>query len=230
MSINDSLDKVSGSMPDVQQHAVEAEKAMDNERREASQGLTDKKGRPFDPNIHKTDASGNPMTNSDGSLRIKPGWGSPTFNKSSKPVNSRLNVDAPQSPPMSGPMMARQTGQQIANTIFAVGQAMGGEEWAPVKNDALGIDEYTAMCQAWGRYCEATGMNDIPPGIALTITMVAYVGPRFAQPKTKKRATTAFQWLKSKYIRFQLRRRGIDPDTINGEKDDKEDGKKSEKA
>jgi hypothetical protein len=222
MTLQDSLDKVSGDMPEVQQHAIDAEAKETEQTIKANEGRKDKQGRAFDASIHKTGADGQPALNADGSLRIKPGWGSPSFNKEAKPTNSRLNVD-PVRPMQSGPMLARDTGRQIASTIFALGIAVGGDEWRPIVDEQHGIDEQRSMQEAWGRYCEATGMNDIPPGIALTITMVAYIGPRFAQPKTKARATTAYGWVKNTYIRWQLRRRGIDPDAIHGEaKDDTE--------
>lgn len=223
--IETTLDAITDDMPDVQQAAIDAENDKQSEREEAAKGLTDKQGRTFDPSIHKTDREGQPVINNDGSLRLKPGHGSPKWQNKAQP-QSRLVTDKP------GQSVQREAdptdvGKGISESIFALGQLIGGDEWAPVKDPTYGIDERAQMYDAWGRYCEAQGIKDFPPGIAVTMVCIAYAVPRFTKPKTKARVGGIVNWCKTKYVRWKLRRNGVDPDSIGKDKDDEPKAKES---
>lgn len=91
-----------------------------------------------------------------------------------------------------------------------MGQVVGGEEWAPMHNKAIGLDERAMMHTAFGDYFVASGKTDIPPGAALTFCVLAYAAPRFAMPKTQ----TRFQKVKSAIVTWwvnrKLRKQGLD--------------------
>lgn len=200
--VNSLVDK----MPEPQEHAIEAEE----KKQEVPRDYFDRDGRPFDPAIHEKQIDGSPILNRDGTLRIKRGRGSPR----SVVGETRRAAGGPFATPASTPIEA---GKQISEAIFAFGQVLGGDEFAPVYNKELGINERAQMYDAWSRYCESKGINDIPPGIAIIIATGGYIIPRFAMPKTKTRLTRVKDWCSGKLATWR-NHRAARPDRGNDRK------------
>ena len=139
-----------------------------------STGKVDSEGTIFDPTLHVVDASGNPKKTLRGTWRKKPGRGSPEKSSATGKGGVGQNV-------------SRELGRTTAETIFFVCQSAFGDEWTPVFNAKMGIDERTQMIEAWAAYYEATGKTDVPPWVGVTIACGAYALPRLSQPKTRSR-------------------------------------------
>ncbi len=176
-------------MPTPQPHAIE--QAQEETKTTASKAQVDDFGRAFDPAIHATDSDGNPRINKDGTFRKKRG-----SQKSSQ-------VNLPGTTPGD---VSTKIGKSIAESIFQIGQLIGGEEWAPIRNEEYGVDERRQMHEAWTAYAEEKEIEDFPPGVAVTIAMLGYIVPRFAMPKTKTRAEKFKDWCTLKYVQWKGRK------------------------
>ncbi len=227
--VKDPLDKVTEEMPEPQDHVIEKEAAdAEAEAVSAAPGSAvpgaysharDVHGRSFDPKIHETNAEGAPVFRKNGMLRLKRGHGSEVHRERTgqSEVRTAAEVRAEPSP--------AKAGGAIAESIFALGQALGGEEWTPAVNHQYGIDERAQMHDAWSRYCESKGLDDVPPGLAVLIACFAYAGPRFAMPKTKSRLQKAKEWAVGKWVGWKLRKSGGDTRSDRGN-----DGKRKDHA
>lgn len=189
-SIENVTDELIKGQPAPQEHAIAAEGPSDQSTEDGDRsGPMDREGRAFDPTIHATGKDGSPVLNKDGSIRVKAGRGSPR-------ARSQLNV-ADEKP--NAVNVSTRTGEQIADSIFILGQLIGGEEWAPVKNVEYGIDERATMREAWQKYADEKQWPE-PPALLLVIMVSAsYAIPRFYQPKTKARLKIAKQWIVNKW-------------------------------
>ena len=218
--MNDGISQIADDMPEPQEHAINTEQAREavkSYRSNSYSHLTDRNGEAFDPDIHVTDENGEPKLTQNGSLRIKPGKGSSKYKRdqgSSVGAGPRGQTTGAAAGPPRDPYAA---GAAIADSIFALGQVIGGDEWAPVHDPKTGTDERAQMKQAWGRYCAEKGIGDVPPGVAVTMVTVAYIAPRLAMPKTKTRLQRAKDWIGNKVARYRMRRAGINPDTGYGD-------------
>lgn len=192
-------DELAASMPAPQEHAIESN-ASEGEPEHASDTarVTDRFGRSFDPAIHSTDDMGNPRFTNSGKLRIKRGSGSSYIAGAENAGTRNAGADA------------LAAGQAIADAIIGSAHMLMGDEWAPRIDPSSGMNERLALGMAWGRYFEARGMRDIPPGWALTIVMCSYAVPRLTQPQTQTRLGKIGAWCKEKIggavTRWRMRR------------------------
>jgi hypothetical protein len=209
---------LSESMPDVQEHAV-AQALAEQAQVQAAQGTTDAGGVSFDPSIHITGADGQGVRTVRGTWALKRGrkpgayvsaadsGKKSTLGGPAAVTPSQLSANAQQ---QANDAKSRAAGIAAAELLFSVGQMIGGEEWAPMANKAIGMDERPLMHSAFGDYFVATGKTDIPPGAALCFCIVAYAAPRFAMPKTQ----TRFGKLKSAVVQWwtnrKLRKMGLE--------------------
>lgn len=183
--------KVTEEMPEPQLHAIAA--TQEDAKQTASNRAMDHFGVGFDPDLHARGKDGNGILTVGGSWRKK--RGSKASHQIALPGQTPGDVSI-------------KVGQQIAETIFQIGQMLGGEEWAPQRNDEYGIDERRQMHDAWSQYAAAKEMEDFPPGVAISIAMLGYIAPRFALPKTKSRLQAAKDWVAEKYLSWRRRRSG----------------------
>jgi hypothetical protein len=209
---------LAGSMPDVQEHAV-AQAQREQQANDAAP--TDKHGAQFDPAIHVIGPDGK------GVLTVRGTWAQKRGRKagSAAPVtngasvrNSTLGGPAAQPSPQAAQLaqqqaqqaQARAAGVAAAEMLFMIGQTIGGEEWRPMADKAIGIDERATMHQAFGDYFVASGKTDIPPGAAYAMMQKVSAAPRFAMPKTQ----TRFQKIKGAIVTWwvnrKLRRQGLE--------------------
>jgi hypothetical protein len=78
-----------------------------------------------------------------------------------------------------------------------------GPEWQPRPVQKVGeivVDERGAVCSALEVYLKSKQAKDIPPGLMLTIVVVAYAAPRLQAPSTKEKLLPAakYAWMKVK--------------------------------
>lgn len=97
-----------------------------------------------------------------------------------------------------------------------------GPEWQArvIKSESgdVMLDERAYMGKCYADYCNAKGIRDIPPGVALAMSLIAYAAPRFAQPETAERAGTIREWFACKIaswkVKRELKKRGIIGQTV----------------
>lgn len=196
-------DDISDSAPEPQQHAIDDFEITEKARQSEFAELVDADGSPFDPAIHVTDAEGNPKLTTTGKLRKRPGRKSGTGTATKSTIATGPAPD----PEAEARRAARATGTVAANLLISMGCMFGGDEWQP-RRDA-GYDEKAYLETAFADYCEATGVSDIPPGLALTIAISAYAGPRFAMPKTRSKTKSFFMAIKKWWVNRKLKKHGL---------------------
>jgi hypothetical protein len=148
-------------------------------------------GAAFDESIHVRDADGNPKKTVRGTWALKRG-------RKATPQSAQSSVVGPAKPMQSVAQVARATGENAAALLVTTGMTFGGKEWEPVLSEEHGIDEMANLKKAFGDYFAAKNMQDIPPGIALSIAVLGYAGPRFFAPQTKARLSAVKQWIAPK--------------------------------
>jgi len=190
---NIGTDLYDENRPTPSQHAIEAERA-DNE----AATVTDKSGASFDPSQHAADSDGKPLYTVTGNFQKKRGR-----KAGAGPTKHISKVGAPTQDKQTAPNTSnyRAIGQATAESVFMIGRVLGGDHWAPIKDDATGTDERSQMADAWTQYAEAKQWKDIPPGVLVSIVMCGYIGPRLATPQTKTRIKVVWLWLKDKFAR-----------------------------
>ncbi len=65
-----------------------------------------------------------------------------------------------------------------------------GPDWLPKKPPEHHIDEREMLTKAFTDYYVATGIIDIPPWLALCVSVGVYAMPRFTMPETRSRLRT----------------------------------------
>jgi len=115
--------------------------------------------------------------------------------KRGRPAMKKVASAAPKSDqeekPGEGEAASTACGVTVAETIFTLGQAIGGDDWKPTEN------ERSYMVDAWSSYFRAKGITDLPPGWAVLIATAAYAVPRFRKPKTQARVIAAYLKVRS---------------------------------
>lgn len=136
-------------------------------------GLRDSSGNVFDPNIHAVDKDGKVVVTKTGKFRKR----------------HRSKIEEP-SPQIRQVQSANELGQATANLIFAASITVFGEVMTPLKNDD--VDEPLEMKSAFAAYYQATGKTDLPPGIALLVTIGGYYARRVNHPTFRSRVKSVF--------------------------------------
>lgn len=93
-------------------------------------------------------------------------------------------------------MLFDMTTGLLANTL--------GPEWLPkVEENAKEGDptERGMVVGSLEEYLKSRKVEDIPPGLMLTVVVCAYSLPRIRQPSTASKLSMTWTWLKSKFIR-----------------------------
>lgn len=157
---------------------------VDSEKVTESQGpayVRDSAGELFDADIHTVDAGGNPKETKAGKWAKK--RGRPAGNANTKKVAADNS--------------SQQLGRATAFLIFATGQTIFGDEWAPVIDPKQGIDEERVMRDAWAEYYLATGKEDLPPWAGVAVVCVSYALSRINKPQTKEKLTGFAGWIQN---------------------------------
>lgn len=196
-SPDDIAAELAEKMAKPSEHVIENEMAQvqEQETERATGGMVSPSGEVFDSDIHVSPDK----INADGSFRKRPGRKKQTQSTTPKSESQLGNIHADNTPPP--PSGSQVAGKAAAHAMFMMGVAIGGEEWQPVVNPEVGINEPEMLTGAFADYFEAKGVEDFPPGVALTMAVLSYAAPRFQQPKTKTRFGLLKAWLKNKFVR-----------------------------
>lgn len=196
-------DTVVSQMPQVQEHAITEAKAQ-----AASDSLKDSKGETFNETLHAKNIDGTPRRAANGEWAKKRGRKAGTSANGSKSQNvagtafvGGIEGMAQASNP------ARTAGEGAAVLLVTVGRTFGGDEWQPMLNAEIGLDEMGNLRKAFGDYFVAKNYKDIPPGVALAIAVLGYAGPRCFMPQTRSRLQSVKDWFVLKYVAFTTRKR-----------------------
>jgi hypothetical protein len=218
-------DDLISTQPEVQEHAIEQERANEDARAAQWADLRDRDGNGFDPSVHKTNKDGDPTLSPKGLLIKKPGRkpGQKTGQSQSSFVGGQNTTESRASNPDAAKirMQARASGTMTANLLLQIGIVAGGEEWQPRVNAEIGLDEKKMLEDAFSDYYEATGKTDIPPGLALTVACGAYALPRFTMPKTRSRLSKLKDGVKKWWVNRKLKKHGLKAESLSDDKKEK---------
>lgn len=187
------------AMSDPSEHAIAAER----EDSEKHSHLVDKSGTPFNPEIHATDDSGEPLKTQAGNWRKKPGrkpGDGPASSLNTKPQQKASTQD-------SGQQAAYVSAMTTVDSVGMVARALGGESYAYQRiMDETGkqvlVDERENGIEAFTRLYEQKGVTDIPPGVAVVLWGLMYLAPRLQQDKrAQSKIKLAWYWIRSKLTR-----------------------------
>ena len=213
--VDDFAALVQETAPPVSEHTVAAHDAAEAEKASRFADLRDASGAAFDPEIHVTDANGEPSLTKLGKLKRRPGRkGSPASSANTSrlgTLSSAQKTGQAGEPGTATPgaVSPRVAGRFAADALILLGVQIGGEEWLPAVNEEIGLDEKATLEMAFGDYFEAKNIADFPPGVALTIAVLGYAAPRFAKPKTQKRVGRLKGWVARKLAERKLRKEGV---------------------
>lgn len=183
---------------------------------------TDKDGVTFDPEQHATDAEGRPKTRKDGR------WAKKRGRKKGDQTGSTLGTGGVGKKQSARTAEANHvmTGKALASMTITMGRAVSSD-FEPVYDPAAGVDERLMLEQAFAEYAESRDMQDIPPGIALSMALMVYITPRLAMTHTQTRMQRFSNWAGSKWLAWKNRRakkagKKAKPDKTEDKAEDKE--------
>lgn len=210
--ISDVVDTLISTMPEPQEHAInnfeteQKQKEVEiNKIPEAWRDLVDTDGKHFDPLIHRTNKSGEPSLSKNGKLMRKGAGPAQPQRKSFVAGVDNQNSDATPGPSLSHV----ELGSVSADLVFTMGVLIGGEEWQPSIDQATGLNERENMIRAFANYYKATNQKDLPPNLALTMSIMFYVMPRLTKEKTQSRIKNAVTWVAAKWTAWRAKKRLI---------------------
>ena len=205
----------SAEMPEVQEHVIATELEDANEAIETHAHLRDSKGGAFNPDIHVTNASGEPVLTKTGKLRMKAGRKSTVGESAPAPaVNEARN---------------RQAAAHAATLMTEqLGVALGGNQARFIRRED--INEETSVFCAYDGYFEARGISDFPPNVALIIALGGYALRVSLQTPAKDKAKSVWFHLKAKIGNRLKKKDKKDASHINSRDDGKRKNDTSEKS
>jgi len=95
--------------------------------------------------------------------------------------------------------MTFQTAQLVFNS----------EEWQPINSG--GVHEFEELQNAYKIYFVAKGVIDIPPGLALVMTIGVISARRINKPITKTKIQKVKEWIVKKWIEIKMRKASGQP-------------------
>ena len=199
----DSTDEVHEAIQDESSEAnlaaIGAAQETETETAREHSTNTDSAGTLFNPELHAVDKEGNPSVTPLGKFRKKRGA-------------SKVATQTDAAKQIADEQAARAAGMLCADMIVGSACTLLGPEWQPVgpdmKQAPIEFDEHANLRKAFGDYFVAKGISDFPPGIALTIAVSSYAGPRLAAgEETKSRLTKAKFWIGEKLENWKRKRK-----------------------
>ena len=193
--LNDVADHMSEVSPDINHVANPAGSAENT-------GLVDKDGRAFDATLHETDLAGNPViSKGNGMLKLKRG-------RKAASQQQQPPENEPESSPE--PVKEVQVGFIAAHAFCSVATMLFGDEWRPeVSKD---INELDYLTESFAVYFKSQDMDDIPPGIALTIALSMYSLKRFGKPVTQSKISKLKSWALLRFFKLKNKFKVKKPD------------------
>ncbi|AUR83890.1 hypothetical protein NVP1102O_08 [Vibrio phage 1.102.O._10N.261.45.E3] len=171
---------------------------------------TDADGNTFDDSKHVVDENGHPKLTGKGKLRKKRG-------RKSGSISTTNAAQTAQKMAVSEKEKYRVVGAGAANALISLGIMLGGEDFAPIQNQH--IDEKQNLESAFSDWAQTQEVDDIPPNLALTIVLGAYLLPRLTMPKQVSKLKLIKEWFKLKFFKKPK----ISKQTFDPNKESKED-------
>lgn len=206
-------------MPEVQQHAID-QHLNEQEELNSKLAVKDKSGAFFDPALHSVDKDGNPNFTAGGMFAKKRGRkvdSSQTGSSLGNVVKGASNPKVDQSAVILANKQAA-AGTMMANALIMAGLVLGGDEWRPMKNEQMGIDEQSMLTQGFTDWMTAKNMEDLSPNVALCICVLGYALPRFTMPKTQQRTSSLVTKVKAWWINRKLKKHGLKAESVKEDK------------
>lgn len=233
-NVDAHADTLIEAIPEVTESAISAHNDEQAAITESAAGLVDKNGNSFDPSIHQVDKDGAPKESSTGKLMLKRGRKA----GSTSAVKSKVGNAATQPMQDSGQtglnenqlQQAAVTGKVSAHMLINVSMMIGGKDFAPVVDKNTGIDEKLALESAFTDYYIATGKVDMPPNVALLLTIGMYALPRFAMPTVqtnlKAKGGKIYTWWQNRKLKKQIKKQNKEASNNGAQSDFGNDGKR----
>ncbi len=190
---DDHLKELVDNMPEVVPDAVEASNNKEAETEQVQKSTVDRKGRPFNPDLHLADGQGNPIFTPGGAFKKKfriPGTGA------AKP--SALNIPETTSPDLKLKMAAAK----LADVFLITGISFFGDEWKPEITKEF--NERQMLIDANERWMLEYGYIEPPAWIDLLLAYGLYTGKRIMQRKPEGKISKMIEWTKMKATNFWL--------------------------
>ena len=224
------------AMPEVQAAAIEAHEkekvipVVEPAKVSAVPGVaTDRDGVSFDAKVHVVDAAGNPSLTASGKLKKRPGQKKGATPAQPKQPSTIGGVASTSTLSPAQKQQAAVTGNVSASLLITCSMMIGGQEFAPVIDAKTGIDEKAALSTAFTDYYIATNRTDLPPNVALILTIGMYVLPRFThqtvRERVKSKTTGIRDWFKS-LKKTKKAEKPKEAKDKNAQSDTRDDGKR----
>ena len=179
--------------------------------------IVDSNAEKFNPEIHAVNADGSPKFTATGAFAKKRGRRS----GAASVLNAASDKGQSVKPDTSAVIRANKqaaAGSAAANTLIMLGMVLGGDEWRPLKDDKLGLDEKANLETAFQDYFTASNLEDLPPSFALGIAVLGYALPRFTMPKTQARTATLWGKCKVWWANRKLKKHGLKAEIAENDK------------
>lgn len=202
-------------MPEPSEHAI-AQYLEEQAGLENAPEIVDSNAEKFNPEIHAVNADGSPKFTATGAFAKKRGRRSGAVSV----LNAAGDKGQSAKPDTAAVMRANKqaaAGSAAANMLIMLGMVLGGEEWQPLKNEKIGLDEKANLETAFQDYFTASNLEDLPPSFALGIAVLGYALPRFTMPKTQARTATLWGKAKAWWANRKLKKHGLKAEPIKEE-------------
>lgn len=201
-------------MSEPSDHAI-AQHQAEQAAQDSTTTITDSAGSAFNADIHATNDDGSPKFTATGLFAKKRGRKSgaqsvlKTSDSGSKPTTNTADIIRANKQSAAG--------TAAANTLIMLGIVLGGDEWRPLYDKNLGLDEKLNLETAFQDYFTASNLEDLPPSFALGVAILGYALPRFTMPKTQARTVTLWTKAKSWWASRKLKKHGLKAEPLKTE-------------
>lgn len=198
-------DTLTSEIPEPQQHAID--QATEDAARENPQAVElDALGVPWNPAQHATGKDGKGVRTQKGAWRKRKGLkGSDSFANTSAAGATKTEPEDPAAVERKHvETQSRMAGAMMAQVLTQVSAGIGGPAFYPRDVQLPGGGKYNEqemLSQAFGDYCVAKGVVDVPPGVALCGALMLYYTPRLRVPEVRERGSRIYEWTKEKIAR-----------------------------
>jgi hypothetical protein len=229
--VEELTEELEGAVPRVSEHMLNTEGEEPEDEGAPPGGakpmtvdplVKDKYGRPFDPEMHETDGEGNPVFCKSkqlrGYLRIKNGSKRPRdvggTGKSRVVIpesdeGHAADTDRPAPEKQEIPSVPPEMIAALAaGYTERMGVWLGGPEWWYIRDQDKRIDEERDIRKAFTVYFQSRGVQDLPPGWVLVLTIGQYAMLRLHMPETQKRGKLianrlkrVYYWMRGKVVK-----------------------------
>lgn len=202
------VDIAGGDLPEVKENAIAA---VQEQKQAAISKAVNEEG--FDPQIHVTDAEGNPVRNKSGTLKKKRGRkkGSKVGSK------SQLNLDPPKEDE-NVTLGSHEAAQVISGLLEQAQVKLVSDEFIYTEI------ERTGNIEAWRQTLDHYGGLTLTPPQALVLSHLQIIISRAASPenkKTQEKFKLAGEWVKLKLKKITFKRAKKDGAHADNRKDAK---------